>query len=1271
MNKRRQTSVDSRIRVLLTLLFTFAFITGVKAQDYVVTSAETWHISQTLSTNVIVDAGGTLTIDAGVQIGFNYADVNNDNIGDFKLEVRNGGVLIINGTPSNPVVFQGVGSNPPVAAGDNKWWQGITVSGTGSSTLGFFTVKNANNGVTVNNGSVISGLTVDGSVNGITVANTGAGTVELNGVTLTNLTGKGIIINSGAAIIRNPTITNITDNGIEVNSPNVTIDWPVITNAGTGIYNSATATSTVVTNANVTGNKKSGLFNLDGTVAISNSVFNSNAFHGVVNSSGTVTISQSDLCNNVSRGLLAAGAGTTTVRSVTDTANGNVGVEINPAKQVADVLVPAGTAETPMPNVSFLYSNIYSNSKTVSPASVIQVKSLATSATPTADFTTNWWGFSTGIINYVSMTTPNSVNYINWKISGAYTPGATAILNPTKKMTITYPSDSQKMLIGQNVTVTWTSTGNVPFVAIKDSNVTTTTLLKYAVVANTGSYTYQFGGANTNDHYIIAQAYSSDSLSTIDLKGVVGVTSALKLNKPIATDTVYGNKTAVVNWVAPSTVEKVTIVFKPAPTSSDTTILASNIDATLGTYTVTIPNVASTATGVFRIVDVTTSYTAGWSTNDSSNAVVTIATPPVWSYSYTGSSMNLAIDTVTFLPYGAQADPLIPVENSDTYVGAFWLNPSGQAVCAGYTRGFSPTTYAVAGTAAITGYAAAPASRAATHTVVTAANVTGLVNGDIVNIVGSTVVAYNGNHAVSTIAGNTFEIEVPFTADGGASTWTEYGAATSPLGYRPLTIWGDDATTSSVKEGPAEGDKVYFKVWRQTWGTSDSTLKVAAYNDGVTSTFAGDSTYILYSKDASSVLDSLFFRRGTVAVSSDQDSTVFVFSGITAGKWFLFSSFVNPTTKTIVSVTDSLRYAPTDSSLVLVKNSAGQVYWPQYGINQIDPPTGTGFDVRQAYYMKLSNATEDTIKIYGTRVTPETTPINLVAGWNYTAYLRKTEMNIATALSSIAEYLVIVKDDSGKVYWPAYSINEIGNMKPGRGYLIKMNQADILTYPANSASKTLVASEFKNTVHYIVEANSDNSSTIAILASALNGKVQVNDEIGVFNSDGVLVGSAVYNGGNVGVVVWGLESGAKKGFGMAEGEAYTIKVWSKASGKETLLAGAAYTMGTGLYSSNGVSVISKVEGLKSAIPTEYAISQNYPNPFNPSTVISYALPTDSRVKISVYNILGQLVRELVNTDMKAGYHQVNFNAAGLASGVYMYQIDAGNFHMTKKMNLLK
>jgi hypothetical protein len=89
------------------------------------------------------------------------------------------------------------------------------------------------------------------------------------------------------------------------------------------------------------------------------------------------------------------------------------------------------------------------------------------------------------------------------------------------------------------------------------------------------------------------------------------------------------------------------------------------------------------------------------------------------------------------------------------------------------------------------------------------------------------------------------------------------------------------------------------------------------------------------------------------------------------------------------------------------------------------------------------------------------------------------------------------------------------------------------------------------------------------------------------------------------------------------------------------------------------------------IPTEYTLFQNFPNPFNPATNIKFALPKASNVKVTVYDAIGKEVRTLVNDYLNAGTHTFEFNARHLASGVYLYRIEADNFVKVNKMLLLK
>jgi len=119
--------------------------------------------------------------------------------------------------------------------------------------------------------------------------------------------------------------------------------------------------------------------------------------------------------------------------------------------------------------------------------------------------------------------------------------------------------------------------------------------------------------------------------------------------------------------------------------------------------------------------------------------------------------------------------------------------------------------------------------------------------------------------------------------------------------------------------------------------------------------------------------------------------------------------------------------------------------------------------------------------------------------------------------------------------------------------------------------------------------------------------------------------------------------------------------------------------GTGSYSYkliqidfDGTRTESKIVNIEiNSLPTEYALMQNYPNPFNPSTTIQYSIPESGNVKVIVYNSLGEEVKVLKNDFEEAGTYRINFNAGELSTGIYYYNITAGNFNSARKMVLLK
>jgi hypothetical protein len=106
-------------------------------------------------------------------------------------------------------------------------------------------------------------------------------------------------------------------------------------------------------------------------------------------------------------------------------------------------------------------------------------------------------------------------------------------------------------------------------------------------------------------------------------------------------------------------------------------------------------------------------------------------------------------------------------------------------------------------------------------------------------------------------------------------------------------------------------------------------------------------------------------------------------------------------------------------------------------------------------------------------------------------------------------------------------------------------------------------------------------------------------------------------------------------------------------------------------------ILAKTEGSvtssadNTTIPEKFVLKQNYPNPFNPVTTIEFIVTEESKVTLSVYNILGQKIVDVVNDNYTAGSYRVNFDAAQLSSGIYFYELKVGNLSQVKRMTVLK
>jgi uncharacterized delta-60 repeat protein len=259
---------------------------------------------------------------------------------------------------------------------------------------------------------------------------------------------------------------------------------------------------------------------------------------------------------------------------------------------------------------------------------------------------------------------------------------------------------------------------------------------------------------------------------------------------------------------------------------------------------------------------------------------------------------------------------------------------------------------------------------------------------------------------------------------------------------------------------------------------------------------------------------------------------------------------------------------------------------------------------------------------------------------------------------------------------------------------IGLNDDRIFSVAIQSDGKIVVAGESHNGTNYDFSLARYNSNGSLDVGFGINGKlitpVGLTFDVGygvAIQSDGkiVVAGYSISNVGsqqNFAIVRYNSSGSLDASFGssgiastligseFAEGTCLAIQ-----SDGKIVVAGRSYDGSTGVFAvaryNNPSLLNTDVDEIDYNIPKELELNQNYPNPFNPATTIKFNLPTDSNVRLNVFNVLGEEVAELINNNMQAGFHSVEFDASGLNSGIYFYKIEAGGFSQVRKMMLLK
>lgn len=339
------------------------------------------------------------------------------------------------------------------------------------------------------------------------------------------------------------------------------------------------------------------------------------------------------------------------------------------------------------------------------------------------------------------------------------------------------------------------------------------------------------------------------------------------------------------------------------------------------------------------------------------------------------------------------------------------------------------------------------------------------------------------------------------------------------------------------------------------------------------------------------------------------------------------------------------------SAGTIFPNATSAVYGYLTGYNTITTLTnGKGYWVRY-----LSPAT---VNVCGTAVTPRTVP--LLAGWNMIAVY---DYDVPVSALTTTPAGIINSQYYG--FNNGYSIPT--TLLVGKGYWVRATQAGTLNLPDTfsksepAATTSIIDSKWSSLRISDAAGNAQN------LYFAADAKDLSRYELPPVPPTGIFDARFASNGN-----VEGISAAQQIMISSAE---YPITV--KAEKASFVIRDAAtYGKVLNVQLAAGQSAVintpvSMIEAEAVQMPVEFALEQNYPNPFNPSTTFRFSLPAKANVTLVVFNQLGEKVAEVMSNELEAGAHHINWSAEKLSSGIYFYELRAGDCRAVKKFTLLK
>jgi len=197
-------------------------------------------------------------------------------------------------------------------------------------------------------------------------------------------------------------------------------------------------------------------------------------------------------------------------------------------------------------------------------------------------------------------------------------------------------------------------------------------------------------------------------------------------------------------------------------------------------------------------------------------------------------------------------------------------------------------------------------------------------------------------------------------------------------------------------------------------------------------------------------------------------------------------------------------------------------------------------------------------------------------GWNIISYLNRYPASVEDMMESIEQDLIIIKDEDGLIYWPQFGVNSMNNMYPGRGYQIKLNTDLLFSYPPVSSARFSGSANNLETKYFSNPKKTGENMTIGIPVSSWTFAPSLGDEIAVFSSNGLLIGSQIFDGHPMAISIWGDDFSTFEPDGVNSGESLYFKFWDHNLNQEKFLKVDNWIAGSDIYHPNSINIIGSI-----------------------------------------------------------------------------------------------